>query len=137
MQRNDHIDVPLRHTFRVYERLKRQKDIDTLFSKGKAYSVFPILIKYLVVSRNNEEKAPVRIGFSVSKKKFKHAVKRNRVKRLMREAWRLNKHVFEPLPADKQLHVFLIYQSNELPVYDTIETSVKAGINKLKTILGE
>lgn len=137
MQRNKHIDAPVRHTFRAYERLKRQKDIDTLFSLGKAYSVFPIFVKYLAISRTGEEKASVRIGFSVSKKKFKHAVKRNRVKRLMREVWRLNKHALDSLPADKQLHVFLIYQANELPNYEVIETAVIACIKKLKTVMEE
>lgn len=133
MQRDTNIDAPVRHTFKVYERLKLQKDIDTLFSTGKAYSVFPILVKYLVVNRGSGEKAAVRIGFSVSKRKFKHAVKRNRVKRLMREVWRLNKQMFNNLPVDKQLHVFLIYQTNELPVYATIESAVIACMNKLKT----
>src|SRR5690606_21889053 len=127
------IDAPIRHTFKVYERLKRQKDIDTLFSLGKAYSVFPLLIKYHAVNCSAEEQASVRAGFSVSKRKIKLAVKRNRVKRLMREAWRLNKSVLNDLPAHKQWHVFFIYQTNRLPDYKDIETAMIACIKKLQT----
>ena len=134
MQRSNHIDATVRHTFKKYERLKHQKDIDTLFSMGKAYSVFPITMKYLLVARPEGEATSVKAGFSVPKKKFRHAVKRNRVRRLMREAWRLNKHILNTVPPDKQLHIFLIYQTNELPEYELIKTAVFNCIQKLKTL---
>ena len=134
MQRSNNIDGTVRHTFKKYERLKHQKDIDTLFSIGKAYSVFPISIKYLLVPRPDSETAPVKAGFSVPKKKFRHAVKRNRVRRLMREAWRLNKHIINTIPPEKQLHVFFIYQTTELLKYEMIETAVLNCIQKLKTL---
>ncbi|HTN47298.1 MAG TPA: ribonuclease P protein component [Flavipsychrobacter sp.] len=133
-QRNDHTPPVVRHTLKSYERLKRKKHIDTLFSMGKAYSVFPVTIKYLVVQPASEDSIPVLAGFSVSKKKFKHAVDRNRIKRLLREAWRLHKHELDFIPEEQQLHVFLIYTGKEIISFKEIESSVLKCIGKLKAV---
>lgn len=78
------------------------------------------------------EASPVRVGFTVPKKKFRKAVERNRVKRLLREAWRLNKHtLYTVVPEDSQLHIFLIFTDNKLPDIETITTVVITGIEKL------
>lgn len=71
------------------ERLCSKKSIDALFTgtDSKSLSAYPIRIVY----RHTEE-AGIRILVSVSKKRFRHAVDRNRVKRQIREAYRLNKH---------------------------------------------
>lgn len=71
------------------ERLCSKKAIDALFTgtDSKSLSAYPIRIVY----RHTEE-AGIRILVSVSKKRFRHAVDRNRVKRQIREAYRLNKH---------------------------------------------
>lgn len=75
------------------ERLCSKKAIDALFSgtDSKSLSAFPIRVVY----RHTEE-AGIRILVSVSKKRFRHAVDRNRVKRQLREAYRLNKHLLSP-----------------------------------------
>jgi ribonuclease P protein component len=75
------------------ERLCSKKAIDALFSgtDSKSLSAFPIRVVY----RHTEE-AGFRILVSVSKKRFRHAVDRNRVKRQLREAYRLNKHLLSP-----------------------------------------
>lgn len=131
-QRNN--DTPIRHTLKAYECLKRQKHIDTLFSQGKAYSVFPLTVKYLSGMNENGEPIALKAGFSVSKKKFKHAVKRNRAKRLMREAWRLNKYLVDNIPENRQLHLFFIYTHTVLLSYKEVETAMLKCIVKLKMI---
>ncbi len=131
MQRNKNIVATTRFTFKEGERLKRKKHIDTLFSQGKAYSVFPIIIKYLLVDEGDTETS-VKAGFSVSKKKFKHAVKRNRVKRLMREAWRLQKHQLNNIPSGKQLHLFFIYTDNKITEFQNVKEAVLKCIEKLQ-----
>ena len=122
----------IRHTFKNNERLKREHHIETLFRKGKAFSVFPLRVLSNEVGRDEGETSPVRAGFSVPKKKFKHATDRNRIKRLMREAWRLQKHiVYDAIPQDKQLHLFFIFTDTTLPKYDTIRDCVDKAISRL------
>ena len=73
-----------------YERICKENDIKTLFDQGTGVSVYPYRVIYLF--RRDESRQPtVRLLVSVSKKRFHHAFKRNRVKRLIREAWRKNK----------------------------------------------
>ena len=76
------------------ERLCSKKAIDALFigTDNKSLSAYPIRVVY----RHTEE-AGFRILVSVSKKRFRHAVDRNRVKRQLREAYRLNKHLLSPI----------------------------------------
>ena len=78
------------NTLHKSERLDKKKVIDKMFSGGaRSFSVFPLRVVYLPVE---ELEAPVSILVSVSKRRFKRAVKRNRVKRQIREAYRKNKH---------------------------------------------
>lgn len=79
----------MRQTFGKLEKLKKQKDIQDLFRKGKNLSAYPLALRYLQDSQDDEFN---RAAFTVSKKKFNRAVKRNLLKRRMREAYRLNKH---------------------------------------------
>ena len=73
-----------------YERICKENDIEALFSKGMGFSAYPFRVVFLF---RQDDSRPVtcRVLVSVSKKRFHHAVKRNRVKRLMRESWRRNK----------------------------------------------
>ncbi len=118
-------------------RLKREKQIETLFREGKAFSVFPIRIIWILRNRA-EEAEPLRVGFSASKKRFKRAVDRGRVKRLMREAFRQQQSQLWPLIADdKQLHLFLICTGNELPGFVSVNQALLQGIEKLKKLLSD
>jgi len=71
------------------EKLKSKKDIERLFSKGQSIGVYPLRMVYLKCDFTQE--TLIKTGVSVSKRNFKKAVDRNRIKRLLREAYRLNK----------------------------------------------
>lgn len=87
----------------------------------------------LEVVRGEGEISPVRVGFSAPKKKFRKAVDRNRVKRLLREAWRLHKQsLYEAIPADKQLHLFFLFIGPELPDFTLVNASMQKAIAKLQ-----
>jgi ribonuclease P protein component len=103
-------NIQQRNTLQAIERLKLRKHIETLFQIGEAFSVFPIRVVYTLVPRSNKEIAPVRMGFSIPKKRLKKANQRNRVKRLLKEAWRLQKHqVYQMITPNYQLHAFFIF----------------------------
>lgn len=76
-------------SFKKIEKLKSQKLIEQLFSEGKSVAAYPLRLVYLKTVF--EEPVKIKTGVSVSKRHFKKAVDRNRIKRLMREAYRLNK----------------------------------------------
>jgi len=72
------------------------------------------------------------VGFSVPKKKFRRSVDRHRIARLMREAWRTSKYtLYEAVPADSQLHVFLIFTNTDMPDLATIQAAIGKAIVKL------
>lgn len=94
---------------------------------SKSFSIFPLRTVYMPLT---EAQAPVSILISVSKKKFKRAVKRNRVKRQIREAYRKNKHELCDLLAEKDEHMAIafLYLSDELLPSDQIEKKVKTAL---------
>jgi ribonuclease P protein component len=103
------------HTFKKDEKLKSKKAIEFLFTKGKQKNFFPLKV---FVSKGNPEKPfPVQFMVSVPKKKVRSAVKRNRIKRIIREAWRLNKHIlYVPLQEEKiHVNVMFMYLDNNEP----------------------
>lgn len=74
----------------------------------------------------------MQIGFSIPKKKFRLSVHRHRITRLLREAWRLHKHLlYAAMPPNTQLHVFFIFTDTKLPDYATVQTTVVKCIEKL------
>ncbi len=71
-------------------------------------------------------------GFSVPKKKFGSSVKRHRIRRLMVEAWRTNKHgLYAVIPEDQQLHIFFIFTDNTMPDHETVTRAIIGCIEKL------
>jgi ribonuclease P protein component len=95
-------------TFRKGERLSKEKHIQELFTKGSSFYLYPF--KVLVNGPKADEKFH-QVLISVSKRNFRRAVDRNRIKRLIREAYRLNK---ELLPSAPALHIGFIYTHKEI-----------------------
>ena len=104
-----------RSTFRKRERIASLKLIETLFGGGCSQSVaaFPLRAVYMLSERQPNE-APVQLLISVPKKRFKHAVDRNRVKRQVREAFRQHKDLLYPVvPETQRLLLAFIWLSDE------------------------
>ena len=104
-------------TFHKQERIVSRTQMETLFGGGTSQSLaaFPLRVVYMTQALPTGE-VPVQILVSVSKKHFKHAVDRNRVKRQVREAYRLNKAIlYDALQptANTQLSLAFIWLSNQ------------------------
>ena len=99
------------------EKLKSKKIIDSLFTQGKSVSKYPLRLVY--VAHDFEEQVPLKIGVSVSKKYFRHAVDRNYFKRVLRECYRLNKQVLVENLTEKYCCMFF-YQTKEKLSYEEI-----------------
>lgn len=85
-------DMP-RNTFPLKEHLKSKKTIEKLYAEGASVTAFPL--RAVFIEQGQEEQEPVAaILISVAKKRFRHAVDRNLVKRRIREAYRTSKHPF-------------------------------------------
>ncbi|MBW8686413.1 ribonuclease P protein component [Chitinophaga rhizophila] len=121
------------YSFNKEERLKSRKLIETLFREGKAFSVFPYRVVYMTVDQPGN-KYPVQAGFSASTKRFPHAVDRNRVKRLTRECWRLQKQDFYNIlqQHSRQLLVFFIYTDKKIAPYATLHHKISVILKKLE-----
>ena len=117
-----------KYTYGKDEKLKRRKLINEIFETGESFPNYPFRVFYKVMDFEVDVKAQV--GVSVSKRNFKHAVDRNRIKRLMREAYRLNKHTLID-NIDQQVVVMIIYtQRKELPL-ELIKSKMNSTLKKL------
>ncbi|MFD1601945.1 ribonuclease P protein component [Flavobacterium artemisiae] len=108
-------------TYPKNERLKSKTTIGLLFSEGKSVSKYPLRLVYRQAEANSEEQT--KIGVSVSKKYFKKAVDRNYFKRVLRETYRLNKHLLLD-NLDQPYSIMLFYQTKDRLSYDEINTKM-------------
>ncbi len=99
------------------EKLKSHIVIDSLFVDGKTVSKYPLRIVY--VATDNKENLPLKVGVSVSKRYFKKAVDRNYFKRLLREAYRLNKDLLLQ-NIDQPYALMLFYQTKDKLTFEQI-----------------
>ncbi len=143
-----------RFTWKKEEKLKSRKRIERVFKAGRSFSVFPFKVFYLVgpggtaVPAKAGAQAPggqpgvhpvpakagvVQAGFGAGARNFKKAVDRNRIKRLSREAYRLQKQPLIDRMREKGLSmaVFFIYTGKELPDYQTISGKIGVVLQKL------
>lgn len=104
------------------DKLKSKKHIEQLFNEGKAVTVFPLRLVYL--KTEFEDNTTIKTGVSVSKRLHKTAVARNRIKRLLREAYRLNKPLY--INNSSTSYAFMIlYLSKDGTTFDKLNDSMK------------
>jgi len=106
-------------TYPKNERLKSKTTIGLLFSEGKSVSKYPLRLVYRQAEADSAEK--IKIGVSVSKKYFKKAVDRNYFKRVLRETYRLNKHLLLD-NLEQPYSMMFFYQTKDKLSYEEINT---------------
>ncbi len=106
-------------TYPKNEKLKSKITIGLLFTEGKSVSKYPLRLVYKAGSFSEGEK--IKMGVSVSKKNFKKAVDRNYFKRVLRETYRLNKHLLID-NLDQPYSFMFFYQTKDRLTYEEINT---------------
>jgi ribonuclease P protein component len=116
------------------ERLKSRKLIEQLFSEGNKFGIAPFRIFYLY---KEDKKMLLQFGVGVSSRNFKKSVDRNRIKRMIREAYRLQKSTLQNKLKDKngELNLFVIYTGKEIPEYTEVHNKMKKVLDKLYSII--
>ena len=114
--------------------------IGRLFTEGQSVFQYPYKLVYLYVTEDNDNKEifafrqtfPIKIAVTVSKKRFKSAVKRNLIKRRTKEAYRLQQPWFKEslFPMEKQYAAMFIYIGKEIEPYEVIEKNMKSILHK-------
>lgn len=129
--------VSNRETFNKSERLCSKKAIAELFENGNSFFSFPFQIVW--IKSQSEIPFPAQVAFSVSKKVFKLAVKRNLIKRRIKEAYRKNKQTLYSFLSSGNLKIIfvVIFKDKTIPYYPRVEKSVKEMIDAFINILNE
>lgn len=117
-----------RHNFPKSERLSSKKLINILFTKGVTLTSYPFIIKYHPL--RDEDSPTTQVLFSVSKRHFKRAVDRNKIKRRMREAYRLNKAPIVAL--SKKYTIAYLYTARKILTFEEIASKLKDSIHRLE-----
>ncbi|GHV10480.1 ribonuclease P protein component [Bacteroidia bacterium] len=115
------------------ERIFLQREIDILFESGNSLKVFPLRVTFWEQTLEAQQ-SPVSILISVPKKRFKRAVHRNRVKRLIRESYRLNKTALTAICAQKNMRLLIafVYISDTIVDFHEMEAAVQKALTDLQ-----
>lgn len=114
-------------TFPKSEKLCSDIAIDTLYKTGKKFVAWPMRITYLPITD-----APTQVLIWAPKSLFKHAVDRNHMRRLMREAYRLNKHIL--CAENNYYHLAFNYIDKQTQDFHVIEKAMKKALQRLATL---
>jgi len=130
-------DNSQRLTFKKGERLKSRKTIQTLFDQNSSIKSYPF--KLVWINEPNIEKFTLKMGVSVSKKIFKTAVKRNRIKRKMRECLRLNKSIIQNKIVYKKMNLsfMILYIGSDIVTYNEFDSKIKQLLIRLTDIINK
>ena len=118
------------------EKLKSRKQLEQLFTAGTTFTIFPVKVIYKEVEVQD---SVLKTGVGASRKNFKRAVERNRIKRLLREAYRTEKpRLLNYLQQNKkQIALFFLYVEKSLPDYNLLKQKMQQAIEKLIKSLNE
>ncbi|MDN4166175.1 ribonuclease P protein component [Cytophagales bacterium LB-30] len=122
------MDDALNFRFTKAERLSSKKKIEELFAKGSSIYLYPFRLVYIA----HTEPAPHQLLISVSKRNFKKAVDRNRIKRLIRETYRTNKHLLSA--SESKYRLALIYTAKEIPEFKHLNQKLIEILSRLKNM---
>lgn len=124
----------MNYSFHHNERLKSRKTIGQLFQNGvgQSYVAYPLRVVWVRLDEATQTNFPAQVALSVSKRTFKTAVARNRLKRQIREAYRLHKHeLYEKLnTAEHRIALMLMYIAKEPVPFSEIEKGVLKMVQK-------
>lgn len=115
---------------RKKERLCSKKQIGELFSDSNSFFVYPFRVIWRLT--DEEREFPVQFAISVGKKRIRRAVKRNYLKRRIKETYRLNKHIITDDLTGKSLDMMLVYMTNDIKEFSDIQPSMIKLLKKLK-----
>ncbi len=118
-----------RFFLRKEHKLKSRKAIEELFGKGKSFTNFPFRICWQLV----DDEVGIKVGFTASSRNFKNATDRNRIKRIMREAYRLQKNELQAQMQlqNKGMHLFFIFTGKEITAYELVFEKMTSVLKKL------
>ena len=126
------LSLKMKFTYNKAEKLKSNKLINALFVNGKSISVYHLRLVFLETTFS--EPVKLKTGVSVPKRNFKKAVDRIRIKRLMREAYRLNKsELFNNITT--QYAFMILYIGNDKPTLTELETRMKLLFEKFNKVV--
>ncbi|MBL7894804.1 MAG: ribonuclease P protein component [Bacteroidia bacterium] len=118
------------NSFHKHERLCSKKQIEYLFKEGKSKSAYPV--KLIYVAFPDDPNPQIKAMFVAPKKKFRDAHQRNKLKRRMREAYRLQKTTFyEGRTQEVALHLAFVYIGSEAQPYDAIYKAIQKLLTNL------
>lgn len=114
------------------EILSKRDEISALMKGGKSFAKHPVRVVYNHVAAEAPE---VKVFFSAPKRNFKRAVDRNRIKRLMKEAYRLNKTILSDTArvSGKTIHVAFLFTGREVPVYNEVQDKIILLLQRFQT----
>jgi len=123
--------MPKQFTYGKDEKLKSRKVIESLFSNGHSFTVYPLKILYKI---ETDKEGILQAGVAVSTRQFKKAVDRNRIKRLMRESYRIQKNDLKETVALQKvnLYVFFIYLDKTITIYSALNETMKKCLDRLQ-----
>ena len=120
------------YSFKRNERLRGRKNFAELFDKGKVFTLSPFRITWMIVT-GKDHKFPLQAAFVVPKRNFKKASDRNRIRRRMKEAYRLHKNELKEImgASGKQLVFTCVYSGREESLYPEIENKIIVTLQRL------
>lgn len=117
-------------TYSKEERIKSPLRVNQVFAEGIQAFSHPFKY-YFVATPTTEEEAKLMVCFSVPKKRYKRATDRNKIKRLCKENFRLNKEIFYNKAPAMKMEVYFIFIGKEMPDYHEVEKGMKSVLNSI------